>query len=178
MERLEQQNQELLRALQNVQAGLPQAGTAAPTSIIQEIQARACPGDSDAVKKIVDDELAKRDAAKKQEEDAKAAQVADEGYRVGSDMKASASFKDGLFLWMDTPNKDFSMHIGAWFQYDNVWWTQSAALRAAPGSRPDLHRESLPGSPGAASATSRTASTSAASARLSRAPSGKTASTA
>jgi phosphate-selective porin OprO/OprP len=41
-----------------------------------------------------------------------------------------------LFLWLETPNKDFTMHLGAWMQWDNVWWSQSPALRAAPGSRP------------------------------------------
>ena len=33
-----------------------------------------------------------------------------------------ASLHDGFFLWLETPNKDFTMHIGAWMQYDSVWW--------------------------------------------------------
>ena len=28
------------------------------------------------------------------------------------------------------------MHLGAWAQFDSVWWNQSPALRAAPGARP------------------------------------------
>ncbi len=73
------------------------------------------------------------EAAVKQVEDAKKAA---EGYRIGSDLSIKANFKDGLFLWLETPNKDFTMHLGAWMQWDNVWWNQSPALRAAPGSRP------------------------------------------
>jgi phosphate-selective porin OprO/OprP len=59
-----------------------------------------------------------------------------ECYRIGSDLSVKVNFKDGLFLWLETPNKDFTMHLGAWMQWDNVWWSQSPALRAAPGSRP------------------------------------------
>jgi phosphate-selective porin OprO/OprP len=61
---------------------------------------------------------------------------APECYRVGSDLSVKVNFKDGLFLWLETPNKDFTMHLGAWVQWDNVWWNQSQALRAAPDGRP------------------------------------------
>jgi phosphate-selective porin OprO/OprP len=57
-------------------------------------------------------------------------------YQVGSDLNVQASLHDGLFLWLNTPNKDFTMHLGAWMQLDSVWWNQSPALRAAPGQRP------------------------------------------
>ena len=53
-----------------------------------------------------------------------------QGAVVGSDLHASASFKDGLFLWIDTPNHDFSMHIGEWTQLDNVYWHESPPLMA------------------------------------------------
>src|SRR5262249_5526118 len=36
----------------------------------------------------------------------------------------------------NTPNDDFSMHIGAWMQYDNVFWNQSPDLRTPPRARP------------------------------------------
>jgi phosphate-selective porin OprO/OprP len=51
-------------------------------------------------------------------------------YVVGSDTTLTAHLHDGFFLWLETPNKDFTMHIGAWMQYDNVWWNQ--------GSNPNL----------------------------------------
>ena len=69
------------------------------------------------------------------------------GYRVGSDLSVKASFKDGLFLWLETPNKDFTMHLGGWMQWDNVWWNQSPALKAAPGQGRATPREWPPASP-------------------------------
>ena len=33
---------------------------------------------------------------------------------IGSDLGIKASFKDGLFPWLETPNKDFTMHLGVW----------------------------------------------------------------
>jgi hypothetical protein len=57
-------------------------------------------------------------------------------YQIGSDLSVQPSLHDGLFLWLNTPNKDFTMHLGAWAQFDSVWWNQSPALRAAPGARP------------------------------------------
>ena len=32
----------------------------------------------------------------------------------------------------ETPNKDFTMHLGGWFQWDNVWWNQSPGMTTAP----------------------------------------------
>jgi phosphate-selective porin OprO and OprP len=81
----------------------------------------------------VADYQAQVDASKKPDADAK---KATEGYRVGSDLNAKINFKDGLFLWIESPNKDFTMHLGGWMQWDNVWWNQSHALQANPGSRP------------------------------------------
>jgi phosphate-selective porin OprO/OprP len=54
---------------------------------------------------------------------------------VGSDMHATASFQDGLFLWVTSPNKDFSCHIGYWMQLDNVWWDEDPSLKSAPVQR-------------------------------------------
>ena len=53
-------------------------------------------------------------------------------YTIGSDLSTKAEFKNGLFLWFATPNNDFTMHIGGWAQYDNVWFDQSPSLMAAP----------------------------------------------
>ena len=43
-------------------------------------------------------------------------------------------FKDGEFLNFSTPNKDFTMHLGGWVQWDNVWWNQAPALKVAQGT--------------------------------------------
>ena len=40
---------------------------------------------------------------------------------VGSDTSMTATFKNGLFLWLETPNKDFTMHPGIFVHYDSVW---------------------------------------------------------
>ena len=42
-------------------------------------------------------------------------------------------FKDGEFLNFSTPNKDFTMHLGGWVQWDNVWWNQAAGLEGRSG---------------------------------------------
>jgi phosphate-selective porin OprO/OprP len=57
-------------------------------------------------------------------------------YVVGSDTTLTAHLHDGFFLWLETPNKDFTMHIGAWMQYDNVWWNQGSNVNitSAKGS--------------------------------------------
>ena len=79
---------------------------------------------------------------------------------------------------VQTPNKDFTMHISGWIQWDNVWWSQSPACQTAPGSqRGRPTQESLP-APLGGIGDLKTASTSAASAHCQRARSGKPASTA
>ncbi len=50
---------------------------------------------------------------------------------VGSNLSGIVFFKDGEFLNFSTPNKDFTMHLGGWVQWDNVWWAQPAAMSAA-----------------------------------------------
>ena len=52
---------------------------------------------------------------------------------VGSNLSGIVFFKDGEFLNFSTPNKDFTMHLGGWVQWDNVWWNQPAALQVAQG---------------------------------------------
>ena len=89
-----------------------------------------------AIEQIVDQRIHDLEAQKKQQEEEKKREADANGYVVGSDLSIKAGLKDGLFLWLETPNKDFTMHLGAWAQYDNVWWEQSPALKAAPGGRP------------------------------------------
>ena len=60
----------------------------------------------------------------------------DDGYVIGSNLAVKSEFRNGLFLWFATPNNDFTMHLGGWAQFDNLWWDQSPALLAPPGARP------------------------------------------
>ena len=70
----------------------------------------------EAINAAVDRRLAEIKAQKKAEEAQKKQCADQQGYVVGSDLSLTASFKDGLFLWLETPNKDFTMHIGGWMQ--------------------------------------------------------------
>jgi phosphate-selective porin OprO/OprP len=92
--------------------------------------------DNEAVKAIVADYL--KEVDKKKQDDAKKAKekVETEGYRVGTDLGITGKFDQNGYLWLSTPNKDYTMHIGSWVQYDNVFWDQSAAMRSPPGARP------------------------------------------
>jgi phosphate-selective porin OprO and OprP len=67
---------------------------------------------------------------------AEASPPKDDGYVVGSNLAVKSEFRNGLFLWFATPNNDFTMHLGGWAQFDNLWWDQSPALLAPPGARP------------------------------------------
>jgi hypothetical protein len=77
----------------------------------------------------VGDQPAQGDAAAKAAEDAKKAA---EPYQVGSDMSIKARFFNGAGVMFETPNKDFTMHLGGWFQWDNVWWNSSAGMATLP----------------------------------------------
>jgi phosphate-selective porin OprO/OprP len=50
---------------------------------------------------------------------------------VGSDMNIKARFWNGTGLMFETPNKDFTMHVGMWVQWDNVSWSQNSLNSAA-----------------------------------------------
>jgi phosphate-selective porin OprO/OprP len=106
----------------------------------QMVTGAAAPTDGglqkDEVKKIIDGYLKEKDDKKKADDEAAKKKLEDEGYRIGSDLKAGVNFRDGLFLWINTPNNDFTMHPGFWMQYDNVFWSQSPALKVPPGARP------------------------------------------
>ncbi len=54
-----------------------------------------------------------------------AAPMAPQCAEVGSDMSIKARFYNGAGIMFETPNKDFTMHLGGWFQWDNVWWNQN-----------------------------------------------------
>jgi phosphate-selective porin OprO/OprP len=64
--------------------------------------------------------------------DANTAQNPGGGYVVGSDTTMTATFKNGLFLWLETPNKDFTMHPGIFVHYDTVWVGSSNAAVTNP----------------------------------------------
>lgn len=121
IERLERQNEELLQALRGQQAilGAPVSG--------EGDAAQGSVGRSE-VEKIVGDYIKTQETKKKQEDDRKKQEAEAQGHKVGSDLKFSARWNDGLFV--ETANKDFVMHLGGRLQWDNVWWTQDPLLRS------------------------------------------------
>lgn len=89
-----------------------------------------------SVQKIVADYLDEKDKKEKDEAKAQQQKVDDEGYKVGTILGISGKFDQNGYPWFYTPNKDFTMHIGSWVQYDNVFWEQTPDLRKLPGARP------------------------------------------
>jgi phosphate-selective porin OprO/OprP len=120
-EALQKQNEMLLKLLN---AGSP---VSTPTS---------APLGADDVRNIVSGYLQEKEA-KQAEAAGAAAKVDPDGrYRIGSDLRMAATWRNGFTV--ETPNKDFSLHLGGWVQYDNVWWRQSRELQAGPGGRPKV----------------------------------------
>jgi hypothetical protein len=119
-ELLQKQNETLLKLINTDAAGQPiSTRSAAPLA-------------ADEVRGIISSYL--------QEKETKEAAALPPGvlpdgrYKIGGDLRMSANWKNGLVL--STPNNDFSLHLGGWLQYDNVWWNQSGPLINAPGGRP------------------------------------------
>lgn len=84
--------------------------------------------DDSAVKKIIDGYLTEKEQKKKADEAAAAKKLEDEGFKVGSDLKMSARWNPYQGLILETPNKDFTAHVGGRMQWDTVAFTQSRQL--------------------------------------------------
>jgi phosphate-selective porin OprO and OprP len=106
------------------------ASAPAPTDAGLDSQSQI---NQEAINAAVDRRLKEIEQAKQMQDEEKKRLAEEQGYEVGSDLSVKSSFKDGMFLWLETPNKDFTMHLGAWLQMDNVWWNESPALKAAKG---------------------------------------------
>src|SRR5947209_5905004 len=108
---LQKQNEALMKLLNSAPAGSP---VSAPSS---------APLAADEVRNIVNGYLQEKEAQQKAVQGAVV--DADGRYKIGSDLRMSATWKNGFVV--STPNNDFSMHIGGWIQYDNVFWDQTSA---------------------------------------------------
>ncbi|MGA2616245.1 MAG: porin [Thermoguttaceae bacterium] len=108
------------------------------TTGVPQLSPGAAPGQpisQAAIEAIVDQRLKVLGEQEQQAEAQQKAAAAQQCCEVGSDLSAKLSFKDGLFLWVETPCKDFTMHIGGWMQFDNVWWQQSPGTFAARAAK-------------------------------------------
>lgn len=121
LDQLEKQNEELRRSLKSA---APSPAPDGPTR--------------DGINKVIDSYLERREEKKKAEEEKKKADEkakADlkeaEGYKVGSetDLKVRWNLDQGLLF--ESRSRDFWSHIGFFFQWDTVAFTQSKQLQPA-----------------------------------------------
>jgi phosphate-selective porin OprO and OprP len=120
LDRLERENEELMRVILEKTAPPPGAAAPAPPAAPEKKQ----------VEKIAGDYLKEQDKKKKDEEDRKKKEAEEKGYDVGSDTRMTAGWKDGLQV--ESANKDFRVHFGGRFEQDWVWWHQPLQLTPDP----------------------------------------------
>ncbi len=118
-ENLQKQKHTLLKLLES-----PAGSTSAPTAPV------SAPMGAGDVRNIVSTYLQEKEAKQKAAETSGSTD-ADGCYKIGSNLDMSATWQNGVVF--STPNNDFTMHIGGWMQYDNVFWSQSPGLRTAQG---------------------------------------------
>src|SRR5262245_19214268 len=85
---------------------------------------------TESVEQIVTEQLKAQEAKKAEEEAKKKKEAEAKGYEVGSDLKMSASWNNGLVL--ESAQKDFRIQAGGYLQADAVWFKQPQNLRGAP----------------------------------------------
>jgi phosphate-selective porin OprO/OprP len=124
-ERQKQELEQQARLLEELKARAADLLPAAPaaTAEVQPPLAR------ETVEAMVGDYLRRRDEAAKQQAAADRARGDAEGYKVGTALGMSAHWNPLNGLTFETPNKDFTSHVGLYFQFDSVWFTQSASLK-------------------------------------------------
>ncbi len=126
---LTEQQQQIDQQRQRLEAFKKQLGQAGMENIGRTAEAELPappPADPEAVRALVADELMRRDEASR----AQAIAVADQGYRVGSDLGMSVHWNVLNGVTFETPNRDFWSHLGFWFEYDTVAFTQSPRLNS------------------------------------------------
>jgi phosphate-selective porin OprO/OprP len=90
------------------------------------------PAERATVEEIVESYLEAKEAVKKAEQAKKGEPGKDSFFEVGSDLSMSASWNNGL--WIESKQKDFRMHIGAYLQADSVWFQEPVKFRPATGA--------------------------------------------
>ena len=121
LEKLEQQNQKLMQLLEQQKS--------LPVVVPAGMQPASTASQPEDVRKVVEKVLKDKDDAKKAEDDKKKKEAAERGYEVGSDLSASVKWDPSVAGFrLETPNKDFSLHVGGRIQTDSVWFTESPAV--------------------------------------------------
>jgi phosphate-selective porin OprO/OprP len=90
------------------------------------------PMTKEGVEKLFVELQKKQEEEKKKTEDDAKQKAADEGFTVGTLFTSNVRWDDSTAGYrFETTNKDFSLHVGGRFQFDNVWWHQTPELRSA-----------------------------------------------
>ncbi len=116
MDRLEKQNADLQKALDE-QKQLIQQGATQPVAAPEAPPAKL---DDGAVQKMVADYLDKN-PPKACAPEAKAEDCGAKRYEVGKNLEFKASWKDGL--WFETLDKAFTFHVGGRIDFDTTWYS-------------------------------------------------------
>lgn len=132
LERLERQNEELRRTLEQHQEVLRQLGPPAGAEPAPAEPATPAPKSAAkdaAIRDIVRDYLKEVNDRQKAEEEAKRKAAQEAGYEIGSDLSMRANWRDGVQL--ESANRDFRVHFGGRFQADSAWFNPDAGLSRA-----------------------------------------------
>lgn len=121
IESVERQNQRLLRALRERRV-FDDRTTGDEISLIDENESEDGPAaDDKRIRAIV------RDYVASQQKDASSDADASPWYEVGSDLKMTASWRNGLEI--ETRNKDFRVHVGGRTQFDSGWYNAPQSVQ-------------------------------------------------
>lgn len=124
MDRLEKQNQDLQRQLQDKQQQpVSQEEPAAEEPADGQPKDLKPDGKVDAksIQKIVDSYLKSKDEKKQAEEKAADCGVTEKSYEVGKQLEFKATWKDGV--WLETADKAFQFHLGGRIDFDTTWYS-------------------------------------------------------
>lgn len=119
---------------------LPEQGTPAQTQALPEalksqpivpVTSTLNDAADDHVRDLFKGFMKEEEDKKKKAEEEKKKKEQEEGVAVGSVLSGSVRWDPGVNgMMFETPNKDFTLHIGGRMQFDDVWWTQTPALRS------------------------------------------------
>ena len=122
--KVELQGQQIQKLLQLVEQQKAQ-----PAVVPVGMQPASPVNQPEDVRTVVEKILKDKEDARKAEDEKKKKEAAERGYEVGSDLTASVRWDPTIAGFrIETPNKDFSLHVGGRIQYDSVWFTESPAV--------------------------------------------------
>jgi phosphate-selective porin OprO/OprP len=121
LDRLEKQNEELRKKLSENGGSGPYKPDDGPPADKEK--------EKEKINKMIDSYLEKKEKKKKDDEKAKADQQEEEGYKVGADLGLTARWNPQQGLLFESKDKAFVSHIGFYFQWDTVYWTQEPNLK-------------------------------------------------